>query len=395
MSLKSTKSINWALLLPLLGCGALVQITLPLARIYTSYAAVEMQLPAASLGLLSSAFALLPVLLAISIGRYNDRRGEALASVLGAAMVLLSVIGLAFVARNLASLLAFTTLLGIGHVLVIAATQMVTTRCSPPEHYDTVLGHFLLATSLGQALGPLLITATTPAGSLTPGPMLPLVILGTGVLLLLGAVAMARRLPPHLPSRHSAPMSLRSLLGTRGLLVIIIASSLTVTANDLMLVFFPALGAERGIAAGLVGLLLSARAAASISSRMLFARLAAWLGRPVLLTLSMTIGSVAMLGLVFELPIWAIATLLCLSGFAGGLATAASISLAISLAPEGMRATTVSLRLTANRVGQFIIPVAAGGATAVLGAAGVFAFIGLAMAVSAVSTRWHRISHNH
>ena len=134
---------------------------------------------------------------------------------------------------------------------------------------------------------------------------------------------------------------------------------------------------------------------ASISSRMLFARLAAWLGRPVLLTLSMTIGSVAMLGLVFELPIWAIATLLCLSGFAGGLATAASISLAISLAPEGMRATTVSLRLTANRVGQFIIPVAAGGATAVLGAAGVFAFIGLAMAVSAVSTRWHRISHNH
>lgn len=388
--MNSSKSINWALLLPLLACGALVQVTVPLARIYTSYAAIEMQLPAASLGLLSSAFALLPVLLAISIGRYNDRRGEALASVLGAAMVLLAVIGLAFVAGNLASLLAFTTLLGIGHVLVIASTQMVTTRCSPPEQYDTVLGHFLLATSLGQAIGPLLITATTPAGSLTPGPMLPLVILGTGVLLLLGAVAMARRLPPHVPSPHSAPMSLRSLLRTRGLLVIIIASSLTVTANDLMLVFFPALGAERGIAAGLVGLLLSGRAAASISSRMLFARLAAWLGRPLLLTLSMTIGSVAMLGLVFDLPIWAIATLLCLTGFAGGLATAASISLAISLAPEGMRATTVSLRLTANRVGQFIIPVAAGSATAVLGAAGVFAFIGLAMAASAVSMRWRR-----
>ena len=385
MSLKSLRTINWSLLLPLLFCGALVQITVPLARIYTSYAAIAMDLPSTSLGLLSSAFALLPVFLAISIGRYNDRHGEILASVLGASMVLFAVIGLAFIASNLAALLAFTSMLGIGQVLVIAATQMVTTRCSQPDQHDTVLGYFLLATSLGQALGPLLITATTPAGALTPGTALPLVILASGAVLLVGSIVMASRLPPHQSAKNSAATSLRALLGTRALLVIIIASSLTVTANDLMLVFFPALGAERGIAAGLVGILLAGRAAASISSRILFARLAALLGRPMLLTASMIVGSLAMLGLVLDLPVWAMALLLCLSGFAVGLATAASISLALSLAPDGARATTISLRLTANRVGQFIIPVAAGSTTAVLGATGVFAFIGMAMLLSALS----------
>ncbi len=380
------------MLVPLLICGALLQITVPLARIATSYTAIEMNLPAVSLALLSSAFALLPVLLAVTIGRYNDKKGESFAAVLGAAVILAAVTGLELASPNLPALLLFTCLLGIGHVLLVAAMQMATTRCSGPEHHDTVLGHFLVATSLGQAAGPLLITLTTPAGAAVPGDLLTWVILAMAGILLVCTWAMVKRLPPHAPEASDTTLPIRSLLAVPGLFIIIVASSLIVTAVDLLIVYFPAVGTSRNLDAALVGTLLSARAAASIASRLLFARLATALGKPLLLTLSVGIGGLATVGLLIDLPVWWLAILLCLFGFATGAASAASISLALAIAPAGMRATTVTLRLTANRIASFLIPLAAGGTTAIIGASGVFAFTGVAMISSSISTvrLWRR-----
>lgn len=388
MTLEATipSAINWRLLIPLLLCAGLLQITVPMARVATSYVAMEMALPTSSLGLLSSAFALLPVILAISIGRYNDRRGEGRAASLGAVLILVAVLGLELAAFNLPLLLLFTSLLGLGQLLLVAALQMATTRCSDATRHDAVLGHFLVATSVGQAVGPLLIPLTTPAGSATPGAALTWVLMGMAAILVAATFTLVRGLPTHSAHPDHASLPIRGLLAVPGLFIIILASSLTVTANDLMLVYFPAVGAARGIDAALVGLLLSVRAAASISSRVLFARLAAALGKPVLLTIALSLGGLATVGLLIDLPVPVIGILLCLSGFSAGLATAASISLALAVAPPGMRATTVTLRLTANRVAQFVLPLAAGSTTVILGAASVFAFIGASMLASGVST---------
>lgn len=359
-------------------------MTVPLARLYTSYAAIEMRLPPASLGLLSSAFALLPILLAFRIGGRIDRKGERLISVLGALVVLFSVIGLAFFASDLLLFVLFTATLGVGHLMAISAMQMVVTRCSTSDQVDTVLGYFLLATGAGQAVGPLIVTIATPQDALTPGPMLPWAILGTGILLALAAIVMATRIPPHRAEKTSGVSSVRSLLGARGLILVIIASSLTVTAGDLTVVFLPALGDERGIGAGLVGIMLSVRALFLMSSRLIYARLVRRLGRTKLLWVSVLVSGAALSLLVLDVSVWGIAALVGVAGFAAGLATAASMSLAIVMAPAGMRGTTVSLRLTANRIGQVAIPIAAGGVTVFAGVAGVFPAMGLAMIVAAI-----------
>ena len=47
--------LNWRLLGPLLLSATLLQVTVPLARIVTSYRAVEMAMPLSQLGILKAA----------------------------------------------------------------------------------------------------------------------------------------------------------------------------------------------------------------------------------------------------------------------------------------------------------------------------------------------------
>ena len=72
----TTSRLNLRVLIPLLVSASMAQVAVQLIRVGTSYRAVELDLPLPQVGALSSAFALLPVLFAVQIGRYNDRHGE-------------------------------------------------------------------------------------------------------------------------------------------------------------------------------------------------------------------------------------------------------------------------------------------------------------------------------
>ena len=59
-------------------------------------------------------------------------------------------------------------------------------------------------------------------------------------------------------------MPVTTLLKVRGLLPILIASVVTVTAGDLLIIYLPLLGAERHIDAGHIGFLLLAKSVAAL-----------------------------------------------------------------------------------------------------------------------------------
>ena len=67
------------------------------------------------------------------------------------------------------------------------------------------------------------------------------------------------------------------------------------SAVDITLVYLPALGADRGLAAGFVGVLLTLRAVASMSSRLFLGRLVDWIGRRRLMIVSVTLSAVSWL----------------------------------------------------------------------------------------------------
>src|SRR5439155_17540840 len=91
------------------------QVTTSLIRLTTSYRAVELGLSVVWLGIITAAFTILPLVFAVSVGRFIDRGNDARTAWIGGALQVAACLGLA-ASQSLAALLAFTALLGIAHL---------------------------------------------------------------------------------------------------------------------------------------------------------------------------------------------------------------------------------------------------------------------------------------
>src|SRR4029078_11559662 len=160
-------------------------------------------------------------------------------------------------------------------------------------------------------------------------------------------------------------------------------SVLTVTARDLLVIYLPALGAERLIDANNIGLLLTVRAAASLVSRAFYAPLIFAIGR-LPLTLASMLGTAAgfvVLALPLSLPTMYV--LLVLLGFAMGIASTLTLSGVMYIAPPEVCGPALTLRMTGNRVGQIVFPALAGLVAAATGVGGILLALRVGLAAAA------------
>nr|WP_246195226.1 MFS transporter [Paracoccus litorisediminis] len=358
-----------------MAAGLLVQSTVPLARILTTYAVLDLGFGSQVVGLLSAAFAILPIFMTVILGRANDRGGAVTSAMTGAVGLLAGCLILWLLPPSLASVLIATIILGISQTLVLASTQLMISRSSSRAHRDAMLGNYMVAISLGQAVGPLFVGSGG-------GFVVPV----CGAVFLLVAVASLLRARPRRRERRVTPeIPLSQIATTRGLPWLIILGSICVASQDLILAFLPVLGAERGISPGVVGLLLSIRALAAMVSRVLFNRMVQRFGRISVTIFSSAAGGTGLLALGLSLPVWGLAMGLALTGFGVGMALISTVALTMVIAPPSARGTALSLRLTANRIAQFTIPLISGLLISPLGAAGVLAVAGAALTCAAVS----------
>lgn len=363
------------IVLPIMAAGLLVQSTIPLARILTTYAALDLGFGPQVVGLLSAAFAILPIFLTVLLGRVNDRGGAAASATAGSIAILAGCLALWLVPASLASLLIATTTLGIGQTLVLASMQLMISRSSSRVHRDAMLGNYMVAISLGQAMGPLFIGSG--AGFIVP--------VAGAALLLLAVAALLRARPRRKAHSVAVEIPLSQIAATRGLPWLIVLGSICVASQDLILAFLPVLGAERGIPPAVIGVLLSIRAVAAMLSRIVFSWMVRRHGRMSVTIFASAIGGIGLLALGFPLPVWSLALGLALTGFGVGMALISTVALTLVIAPPAARGTALSLRLTANRIAQFAISLLTGLVIAPLGAAGVLAVAGAALTCAAVS----------
>lgn len=373
--MRARRQILFPVVLPIIAAGLLVQSTIPLARILTTYAALDLGFGPQVVGMLSAAFAILPIFLTVMLGRANDRGGAATSATAGAVAVLAGCVALWMVPPSLTSLLIATTTLGIGQTLVLASMQLMISRSSSRMHRDAMLGNYMVAISLGQAVGPLFIGSDA-------GFVVPVV----GAVLLLLAVLTLQLVRPSKRTRPGAvEIPLSQIAAIRGLPWLIVVGSICVASQDLILAFLPVLGTERGISPATIGVLLSIRAVAAMLSRIVFSRMVRRHGRMSVTVFSSAAGGIGLLALGFGLPVWALAAGLAMTGFGVGMALISTVALTLVIAPPAARGTALSLRLTANRIAQFTIPLVTGLVIAPLGAAGVLAAAGAALTCAAVS----------
>ena len=82
-----TSDVDYRLLVPLVLNSAIIQAVYAIMRVTTSYRAIELDLPVIWIGVISATFAILPIFLAVWVGRFMDRGNDAQACWIGAALM--------------------------------------------------------------------------------------------------------------------------------------------------------------------------------------------------------------------------------------------------------------------------------------------------------------------
>ena len=377
--------LNIGLFVALMAHTVTVNAVVSLARITTSYRAIELDLSVFWIGVIAGGFSLIPVFAAVWVGRFIDRGHDALSAWMGAFFMLLACAGFWLWPSSTLELLAFSILLGFGHMFCMAGHQMISVRCAGPVSREGVFGYHMIAIATGQGLGPMLLGWFGGDAKIPPTELLFTIALGGACLSQVVAFGL-RRLPREADDAVERPrVSIGNLLANRSLTMVLIASVVTVTAFELLVVYLPLLGAERHIETRDVGILLAVRSVVSIVARLFYARLLLMVGRKRLLVGCMFVGAGAfmLIGLPVSLPIMYLGIIAM--GIGLGIAATLSFSEVVLLAPRDARATALSLRLTGNRIGQMMVPVLASLLAEATGIGGVLIIIAGLLAASGVS----------
>lgn len=352
------------------------QIAVYLVRPTTSYRLLGLGHGATAVGVVAAAFALVPLFLAIPLGRRADRRRGARLLVFGCAIETLGCMLLA-AGESAVALAGASAVLGIGHLAIALGSQAVIARESDDDSHDRNFALLTAGVSVGQLLGPLLggllLGQRSGHALVSATGRAMLVAAGIGaVATAFAAVAERDRPPAAEEAPTAAPGTVRSILSTRGVAAAIFASVAVLSASDIFTAYMPVVGEQRHIGPAVVGVLLAVRAGASLLSRIGIGTLVARVGRVRLIGVAAFASAAAFAALTATSNELVLGALAVCVGLGLGFAQPLSMTIVVQLVPEHVRASALAIRLTGNRLGQVAAPAAAGVLAGSAGALSVF-----------------------
>ena len=327
-------------------------------------------------GLQASVFALAGLLVALPAGRLADRFGSSLVATGGLLVCLLGV-ATVLALPTIAGMLLAAFLVGLGHICTLVGQQSLVTRLAVGASNDSAFGTLTAASSVGQLIGPLVVTTIAMlggSGSAIPNTWAGLAASGALLLLALPPFftlhrAEVRAGPP--PASAAARVSIGSVVRVPGMWRSLLVSGTVIVSVDLLASFLPVWAVSRDIAPSAVGLLLALRALFTISSRFGMSRLVARFGRKRLLIVSLSLAIIALVLLPLA-GVWLAIPIMCLIGLGLGLPQPLTLAWVAALAPPTARGAALGTRMTLNRLAQVSIPLAVGVVAGPVGVAAVF-----------------------
>ncbi|MFF5481171.1 MFS transporter [Streptomyces sp. NPDC012935] len=374
---------NRGWLLRLVIAFSFAQGAVSMARPAVSYRALALGADERAIGVIAGVYALLPLFVAVPLGRRTDH-GRC-APLLPVGVVLISGgCAMSGLADSLWAMAIWSGVMGLGHLCFVIGAQSLVARQSAPHEQDRNFGHFTIGASLGQLVGPIAAGALIGGRDMAGTSALALLAAGAG-----GAVALTSLW--RIESRTTAKsgkdtgerVPVRRILRARGVPAGIFISLAVLSATDILTAYLPVVGEHRGVAPSVIGLLLSLRAAATIACRLVLTPLLRLLGRTLLLTVTCLLAALLCAGIALPVPVWALALILAVLGFCLGVGQPLSMTTVVQAAPDGARSTALALRLTGNRLGQVAAPASAGLIAGLAGVAAPFVMLGALLLLSA------------
>jgi MFS family permease len=360
---ESTVEIAYFILLNALGHLAFVG-----ARMTTALFALELGGSELTVGILMALFALLPMLLSVSAGRFIDRVGPRL-PLIASFLALALATALAFAQPKLATLYVSCTLAGTAFMFIHIAMNSVFGAHGTPEQRAVNFSWLALGFSISNSLGPLVagfaIDHFGHARALLALAVFPL----AGALLVWG-----RKRPLPRPEflgkvKRTGVLDLLRIAPMRRTFIV---SVLLAMGWDLYTFLTPIYGARLGLAASTIGLIMSTFAAATFAVRLLMPVLVRRLNQWSVMGFALALAGASYL--VFPL-VASVPLLMALSfvlGIGLGCAQPVIMSLLYESAPPGRQGEAVGLRTSLLNGSHTLIPLASGALSAAAGMAPVF-----------------------
>jgi MFS family permease len=346
-------------------------------RPMVSYRVLELGAGPLALGVMAASFSLLPLILAVVIGRFTDRIGSSRVIAAGVCTTLTGS-GLSIAAQNVTLLVVASAVIGLGHLTCLVAQQTLVAEATTSDSRDRAFGGLTAFASLGQVIGPLAAAMAAAGGVFTTSAGGTNARIGLAVAAAFTAIALPLCLPLRAVGARPATRPLepthsviRDVLRTDGMWQAMLASGAVLASLDLLLAFLPLWANDRGVSVTVVGWLLALRAAVTVAVRLGYAPLVERCGRRVVL-----IGSIAMAAAAFVLLPWTgpagAVAVMAMFGIGLGLAQPLTISWVVARATPDTRGSALGLRITANRLAQFVVPAMVGVLAGGAGSTGVF-----------------------
>lgn len=337
--------------------------------------------PVKTVALLTSLYGAAALLVAYPAGAWTDRLGVRPIVLAGVIMLGVGTVVIPFAGVQVSLLGLSQTLISIGGTIAIVAIQAGVAAISGAADRDRNFTGLMFWGSVGQMLGPLLGGA---ASDLVGWRVTFLALTAPLVLCLLLPLGSAGSRQPTGQSGGAL-----AVLRERRVQTALLSGILVISTIDTITAFFPIYGEEIGLSATAIGLILGARAGASMAVRPLQLAVVKRLTRSgaVIWVLATSAVVTCLLGLTSNfvlLLLLAIAAGACL-----GLGQPLTMTEVVDATPEPLQGRALGVRLAGNRLAQFLGPLLYG-AVASLGVTVVFVGSGLLLGVGAVAARTTR-----
>ncbi|WP_349827565.1 MFS transporter [Brevibacterium litoralis] len=391
----AARAVPWFLALVLF--TAVVQSTYNAVRVLISYRVIELGGGAGVLGLVAASYSLMPLLLAIAIGRIVDRGYTTALMWAGTAFTVLPIV-LAAWTPGLGWLLVANAALGLGQILVTVTAQSLIPLHFAPADLNGRFGTLTIGVSVGQLVGLPLVGFIAGSGEGDPrtqAAMWTMAAVGVLAVPLLVLVGLRPRIGGH-RSRAEVKETRQSpleILRVRGMKTAIFASMSTLAAVDIMTAYLPLVGERHGIAVQFITLIITVRTVVSILARMGMNPVARRFGNLPVLSVSSTLAGLSVLlipaatAFLTEVPLfWVLLVLLSLGGIGFGLTQPLTMTWVSTLSDPDNRGAVLSVRLAGNRLSQVALPATASLVAGFAPLGTVFVLIGVMLLSAGAST---------
>ena len=369
----------WALLINV----ALAQASIYVMRPMITYRALENGASGFQIGLIASIYALVPLVVAVQMGRWVGRIGEVPLLFAGCLSFIILGVSFAFL-NNIIAIAAATALTGVAHLSNVAASQAMVASRSPHQLQDQNFGYFSFATSMGHTFGPML-------GGIIAGSSGVLPQSSTSAFIFAAILAFLATVPFFLfknikgvrsqEEREAAgAIKAREVIKRPGIKPAIWTSLAVASTNDVLVVILPLVGTQLGINPVVIGAILSIRSAAAMISRFSLGRLTSTFGSARVMNFSMFISAIFLFVSAFATTEITLGVVMAIVGFLLGIGQPLTMSIVSKKSPIEERAMAISIRLFGNRLGQFLVPLGAGALAAPFGGGAVF--VGLSVLIA-------------